>query len=131
MYGEYCVSTGLIATVTGTGQRCGALARGSSVAEVLVEVTDITSGIRQIGPREKKFVNIEDRRHELQQAITAGINIADEAVSKASIKGGWHVSELSMKFAITLTAEASIIVSSTSGEASFEVNVTLTRGSNQ
>jgi len=101
------------------------------MTEVLVEVTDIKSDIRQIGPREKHFINIQERQQQIQEAIAAGINISGEALSKASNSHGWRVSEFAIRFAISLTAEASVIVARVGGEASFEVNVTLTRGPDQ
>ena len=97
------------------------------MAETLIEVINIGSGKRQIGPKETILKDLQKRRPDLEAAITAGVDLSGDALSNTSSTRGWHVSEFEVKFGISLTAEAGVIVSRAGGEASFEVSVKITR----
>ena len=101
------------------------------MGEVVVEVLNVASDMRQIGPREKLLASIDERRQQLEEAIISGVDISGEALKKVPSTPGWQVSELSVRFGVAVTAEAGAIVTRAGGEASFEVNVTITREQDQ
>lgn len=97
------------------------------MTETLIEVKDIATGKRQIGPKETVPKNVEERRADLEAAIAMGVGISGEALAKVPDAEGWNVSALNSKFGVTLTAEAGPIVARAGEGASFEVSVTFTR----
>jgi hypothetical protein len=50
--------------------------------------------------------------------------IVQDSAAKLDERHGWRVSSLEAKFGLTLSAEAGVVVSRASAEASFEVTVT-------
>ncbi len=96
---------------------------------VRVETVELDSaGARQIGPRTRATALLRDRRDDIEAAVGEASTIVQESVSKVEDKGGWRVKSLEAKFGLTLTAEAGVIVSRASAEASFEVTITIERG---
>ena len=53
--------------------------------------------------------------------------ILQDSTLKLENAPGWHVSSIQATFGLTLTAEAGVIVSKASAEASFEVTITVER----
>jgi Trypsin-co-occurring domain 1 len=107
---------------------------GLSVAaeNVLIETVDLdSSGVRQIGPKVRTTALLQDRRGEVQEAVREASTIARDAVAEVAEKDGWRVGSLEVKFALTIAAEAGVIVSRASAEASFEITVTIDRRTKQ
>jgi len=116
-------------------QRCGA---GSgrvgednavaAVAGVRVETVELdAAGTRQISPRHRTTAALQERRGDIEAAVSEACQIVQDSVAKVDAQHGWRVSTLEAKFALTLAAEAGVIVSRASAEASFEVTVTIER----
>lgn len=112
-----------------TAWACGR--RGGSVSSnnVWVETVEFDSaGTRQIGPRVRTTALLRDRRDDIEAAVGEASAIIQESVTKVEDKGGWRVKSLEAKFGLTLAAEAGVILSKASAEASFEVTITIERG---
>ncbi|MGB0072326.1 MAG: CU044_2847 family protein [Terracidiphilus sp.] len=96
---------------------------------VWVETVEFDSaGTRQIGPRVRTTALLRDRRDDIEAAVGEASAIIQESVTKVEDKGGWRVKSLEAKFGLTLAAEAGVILSKASAEASFEVTITIERG---
>lgn len=95
---------------------------------VRVETTELDSaGRRQIAPRTRATALLTERRDQIQQAITDAIDVVRAPLTADHDTNGWHVSEVTATFGITLTAEAGVIITRAAAEASFEVVLTLQR----
>lgn len=95
---------------------------------VRVETVELdAAGTRQIGPRHRTSALLKDRREDIEAAVSEACGIVQDSVAKVSEHRGWHVSSLEAKFGLTLGAEAGVIVSKASAEASFEVTITIER----
>ena len=98
-------------------------------AKVLVETVRFdSSGTRQIGPRDRTTSLLQDRRGDIEAAVSEASAILQASVTTVEDKAGWRVSSIEAKFGLTLAAEAGVILSKASAEASFEVTVTIERG---
>lgn len=98
---------------------------------VRVDVVEIDSdGFRQISAQERLTEQLERREADVQAAIQMASRILRESVAAdpGAPANEWRVSELEAKFGITLTAEAGVIVSKASAQATFEVVVKMERG---
>lgn len=96
---------------------------------VRVETVEIDSaGTRQISPKRHTTALLLDRRDDIEAAVREACGIVQDSVATVEAKGGWGVKSLEAKFGLTLAAEAGVIVSRASAEASFEVTVTIERG---
>lgn len=96
--------------------------------DVRVETVELdTSAGRQIRSRTRATEQLAQRRPDVQAAIAQTSEIAREALENLAEPPGWKVSSLKLTFGITLAAEASVIVSKASAEASFEVALTIER----
>jgi hypothetical protein len=99
-----------------------------SNTSVRVETVDLDpSGSRQIRARGRATSELADRSEEVQAAIVQTSKIAQEALKSVAEPPGWRISSLELAFGLTLAAEASVIVSKASAEASFEVTLTVER----
>lgn len=96
---------------------------------VLVEVVELDGqGARQIGPRKRATELLRDRSTDIEEAVREASAIAQRCVAQAGEnKGGWTITTLQATFGLTLTAEAGVILSKASAEASFEVSLTVER----
>ncbi|MFC5148637.1 CU044_2847 family protein [Streptomyces aureoversilis] len=99
-----------------------------SVPLVRVETVELDAqGSRQISSRTRRTASLEERSEELEQAITSASSIAQDALARIPERDGWRVGSLQVTFGVTLTAEAGVILSKASAEASFEVTLTVER----
>lgn len=95
---------------------------------VRVETVELDrSGSRQIGPKSRSTSPLTERRKEIEAAIQEASSLVQQAAAKAEETAGWSITTLEATFGLTLTAEAGIIVSKASAEASFEVKITVHR----
>lgn len=100
----------------------------TDVANVRVETVELDSaGTRQIGSRHRTTAVLQERRSDVEAAVREACHIVQESVAKVDAEHGWRVSTLEAKFGLILAAEAGVIVSRASAEASFEVTVTIER----
>jgi len=98
-------------------------------ANVRVETIELdSSGTRQIRQRTRTTALLRDRADDIDSAIREASAIVQESVAKAQDKGGWQMKSVEVKFGLVLTAEAGVILSRASAEASFEVTLTIERG---
>jgi hypothetical protein len=98
-------------------------------AKVLVETVQLDpSASRQIGPRARTTDLLHNRREEIESAVAEASAIAQHAVSTSEDKNGWRVKKLDVQFGLTLAAEAGVIVSKASADASFQVTISIERG---
>jgi hypothetical protein len=93
---------------------------------VSVQVVPITGG-RQIAWGSSAVDKLERRLDDLKDAIAAGGKAIAESLPSLSTTPGWQVKEVSGSFGVTLTAEAGVILSKASAEATLEVSVTFER----
>jgi hypothetical protein len=97
-----------------------------AVTDVRIETVEFdSSGTRQISARRRTTSLLEDRRAEIEAAVRAACEVVQGSVAKVDTQHGWQVTSVEAKFGIVLAAEAGVIVSRASAEASFEVTVTL------
>ncbi|MGF0174555.1 CU044_2847 family protein [Streptomyces sp. Marseille-Q5077] len=95
---------------------------------VRVETVELNGhGARQIGGRVRQSASLADRSDELQAAILQASTIAQDSLAQVPQRNGWSVRSMDVTFGITLAAEAGVILSKASAEASFEVTLTLER----
>jgi Trypsin-co-occurring domain 1 len=98
-------------------------------ARVRIETVDVdSSGNRQIGARSRTSALLMERRDDIEAAVAEASSIIQDSVTKVDEKTGWRIKSLEAKFSLVLTAEAGVIISRASAEASFEVTVTIERG---
>ncbi|WP_254705650.1 CU044_2847 family protein [Streptomyces vilmorinianum] len=95
---------------------------------VRVETVELEpGGARQIARRSRTTSSLADRSDEISAAIVQASEIAQGSLAQVPEEGGWRVSSLEVTFGLTLAAEAGVILSKASAEASFEVTLTLER----
>ncbi|MGA4837422.1 CU044_2847 family protein [Streptomyces sp. G45] len=95
---------------------------------VRVETVQMDSqGSRQIRSRSRDTESLEERSAELEQAIVSASEIAQNSLARLPSQDGWRVSGLEVTFGVTLAAEAGVILSKASAEASFEVTISVER----
>jgi hypothetical protein len=95
---------------------------------VRVETVELDSaGTRQISSRNRTTALLQDRRGDVEAAVREACEIVQDSVAEIDTRHGWRVSTLEAKFGLTLAAEAGVIVSRVSAEASFEITVTIER----
>ncbi|MEU9336047.1 CU044_2847 family protein [Streptomyces sp. NPDC048290] len=98
------------------------------MAEVRVETVALdSSGSRQIASRTRSSAALGDRAPELEEAIVQASDIAQQSLARVPGRDGWQVSSMAVTFGLTLGAEAGVILSKASAEASFEVTLTVER----
>ncbi|WP_234329892.1 CU044_2847 family protein [Streptomyces viridochromogenes] len=97
---------------------------------VRVETVEVNGhGARQIGARTRQSAPLADRQDELRDAIRQASTIAQDSLAQVPERHGWAVTSAEVTFGITLAAEAGVILSKASAEASFEVTLTVERTS--
>lgn len=98
------------------------------MAEVRVETVALDStGSRQISSRTRTSAALGERAAELEEAIVQASDIAQQSLAHVPDRNGWQVSSMAVTFGLTLAAEAGVILSKASAEASFEVTLTVER----
>nr|WP_246531195.1 CU044_2847 family protein [Streptomyces bathyalis] len=85
------------------------------------------SGSRQIGNRTRTSALLGERAAEVQEAIAQASAIAQQSLAQAPQHQGWGIASAEVTFGLALGAEAGVILSKASAEASFEVTLTLER----
>jgi hypothetical protein len=96
---------------------------------IRVETVELdASGSRQIRARGRTTALLRDRADDIQAAVQEASAIVQESVSKVQDKDGWRMKSVEAKFGLVLTAEAGVVLSRASAEASFEVTLTIERG---
>ncbi|MCF3119154.1 hypothetical protein IPZ68_05455 [Streptomyces arenae] len=99
-------------------------------AEVRVETVVWEAGSRQVSTRVRTSEALHERAAELAEAIAQASSIARESLARESLarvprQGGWQVSAMEVTSGLTPTAEAGVILSKASAEASFGVTLTV------
>ncbi|WP_030682960.1 CU044_2847 family protein [Streptomyces sp. NRRL B-1347] len=98
------------------------------MSEVRVETAVVdAAGNRQIASRARATSPLADRAAELEEAIVQASAIAQESLAQVPPRDGWQVASMAVTFGLTLAAEAGVILSKASAEASFEVTLTVER----
>ncbi|WP_369275659.1 CU044_2847 family protein [Streptomyces sp. R11] len=98
------------------------------VPVVRVETVEVDArGSRQIGSRARLSAPLIERSCEVQEAIVQAAGIAQDSLSQTPERDGWSVTSMQVVFGLTLAAEAGVILSKASAEASFEVTLTVER----
>jgi NTP-dependent ternary system trypsin peptidase co-occuring protein len=97
-----------------------------AAVNVRVETVELDSaGTRQIGSRHRTTALLRDRRGDIEAAVREACEIVQDSVTKVDARQGWRVSSVEAKFGLIIAAEAGVILSRASAEASFEVTVTI------
>jgi hypothetical protein len=103
----------------------------ASTSVVRVETVDLDAGGggggRQIGRRGGTTAPLADRGPEIEAAIVQASAIAQQSLAQVPARDGWRVSTMEVSFGLTLAAEAGVVLSKASAEASFEVTLTIER----
>jgi hypothetical protein len=96
--------------------------------EIRIEVIEVDgrSG-RQIGARERVTELLADRRADIRTAIAQAADVVQKSAATLREHEGWQVETLQAKFGVKLAAQAGVILSNASTEASFEVTITVGR----
>ncbi|WP_078656034.1 CU044_2847 family protein [Streptomyces fulvoviolaceus] len=98
---------------------------------VRVETVELDGhGARQIGVRTRDSAPLAGRSVELREAIVQASTIAQDSLAQVPERHGWSVTSMEVVFGLTLAAEAGVILSKASAEASFEVTLTVQRTGN-
>jgi hypothetical protein len=97
--------------------------------KVLVETVQLdASGGRQISSRTRTTSLLQDRRADIEAAVSEATAIIQDSAAKIeSDKEAWKVKTIEAKFGLILAAEAGVIISKMSAEASIEITVTIER----
>ena len=98
--------------------------------KVLVETVQFDSaGNRQISTRTRTTSLLEDRREDIEAAVSEATEIIQSSAAKVEhMDSAWKVKSIEAKFGLTLAAEAGVILSKMSAEASIEVTITIEHG---
>jgi hypothetical protein len=100
----------------------------ATMTDVRIETVEFdSSGTRQISSRRRTTALLQDRRTEIEAAVRAACEVVQDSAAKVDTQQGWRVSTVEAKFGIVLAAEAGVIVSRASAEASLEITVTVER----
>ena len=105
-------------------------AQGEFSPVISVQVVPVTGG-RQIAWGSSAVDSLSRRLDDLKDAIAAGGSAVAESLPALPEASGWRVKEVTGTFGLTLTAEAGVILSKASAEATMEVSVTFERHPNQ
>ncbi|RRR85687.1 CU044_2847 family protein [Streptomyces sp. RP5T] len=98
------------------------------MAVVRVETVALdATGSRQIATRTRSTSALGDRAAEVEEAIAQASGIAQRSLAQLDEHSGWQVTCMEVAFGLTLAAEAGVILSKASAEASFEVTLTIER----
>ncbi|MFD9071103.1 CU044_2847 family protein [Streptomyces lasiicapitis] len=98
------------------------------MSHVRVETVALDAGgSRQIATRTRTTSPLDGRAAELEEAIVQASAIAQESLAQVPARHGWQISSMEVTFGLTLAAEAGVILSKASAEASFEVTLTVER----
>lgn len=96
-------------------------------ANVRVETVELDPGTRQIKQHHRTTALLRDRADDIESAVREASAIVQGSVAKIQDKDGWQMKSVEVKFGLVLTAEAGVVLSRASAEASFEVTLTIER----
>jgi hypothetical protein len=97
-------------------------------ANVRVETVELdSSGTRQIKQRSRTTALLRDRADDIESAVQEASAIVQGSVAKVQDQNGWQMKSVEVKFGLVLAAEAGVVLSRASAEASFEVTLTIER----
>jgi hypothetical protein len=82
---------------------------------------------RQIAGTSRSASLLVERRSEIEAGIASAADVVRASMAAEEEKDGWRVSSVEAKFGITLSAEAGVIITKVSAEASLEVTMTIER----
>jgi hypothetical protein len=91
--------------------------------QVLIQVVDVRQG-REITWRGTVAEKLGDRLADIRGAIASGAQAVAESLAGLPRAEGWRLGEVSASFGVTLTAEAGVVLSKASTQATFEVTIT-------
>jgi hypothetical protein len=95
---------------------------------VWVQVVDVdVAADREISFRRNLAEELSRREDDIRDAIEAGSRSVANSLKSLKSPDGWGLREVEAKFGITLTAEAGVILTKASAEATLEVSVKFTR----
>jgi Trypsin-co-occurring domain 1 len=97
-----------------------------STDNVWVQVVALDSQ-RQITWGSDVAQRLQERIGDVRDAITTGAATVGSSLPALDSPAGWELDEVSTSFGITLTAEAGVLLTKASGEATFEVSITFRR----
>jgi hypothetical protein len=95
-------------------------------SDVWVQVVELDSR-RQIGWGADAAQHLHERIGDIREAIASGTSTVAESLGHLVSPEGWDLGEVSASFGVTLTAEAGVLLTKASGQATFEVSVTFMR----
>jgi hypothetical protein len=93
---------------------------------VWVPVVEVRSG-REIGWGANATELLKARLSDVRVAISAGAESVADSLSALPAPEQWKATEVSACFGITLAAEAGVVLSKASTEATFEITITFSR----
>lgn len=97
-----------------------------STDNVWVQVVALDSQ-RQITWGSDVAQRLQERIGDIREAVTAGAATVASSLRSLDSPAGWELDEVSASFGIALTAEAGVLLTKASGEATFEVSITFRR----
>ena len=97
---------------------------------VLVQVVDVRGG-REIGWGGNLAEQLGDRADDVRAAIAAGARTVADSLVELPGARGWTLDQVEASFGVTLAAEAGVLLSKASAEATFEVTVAFKRTSRE
>jgi Trypsin-co-occurring domain 1 len=103
--------------------------RGESmdVSDVtLVKVVDLQDG-REIAWGGGATERLHERIADVERAVADGVRTVASGLRDLATPEGWEVGEVQASFGVGLVAEAGVVLTKISGEATFEVTVTFRR----
>lgn len=98
----------------------------SSDYETLVKVIDVGDG-REIAWGGGATEKLQGRIGDVQQAVAEGVKAVSSSLPSLATVEGWHIDEVEASFGVSLVAEAGVVLTKVSGEATFEVKVAFRR----
>lgn len=86
-------------------------------------------GTRQIGPKRRTTELLSERQEDVEKGIQQAINLVRRSLAEDGDRDqhGWRVSSVEATFGITLSAEAGVVLTKASAEATFEVKLKVER----
>ncbi|GLW93211.1 CU044_2847 family protein [Actinokineospora globicatena] len=102
----------------------------SDFAEPVVRVETVEfdrAGNRQISASKRTASLLVERRAEIEAGIAQTADVVRASMAATEVADGWRVTSVAATFGITLSAEAGVVITKASAEASFEVTMTIER----
>ncbi|MFG3553380.1 CU044_2847 family protein [Micromonospora sp. NPDC047557] len=96
--------------------------------KLLIETIEIGSGDRQIGPYRRGTVAVNDRRAELQAALTEIVTMAQAAAAATDDSSAWSVEAFEATFGVNVLESGGVLIGGAHGDAAIEIKLTLKPG---